>query len=149
MSQTKMYDPMLVCIYVFVYAWSVMLHSLPQWQSLIPKEGVNVVWDKKILQKSMTVKNNKNNARIMLIMKRLYWSGSLMVYLPPNCAVLYDKWRMLQVMSCFRIADGHIHVSGTRGGLDVMHGVWRRLFFKKKAVEEIWRSAVIRLLRDS
>ncbi|NJD84797.1 IS91 family transposase, partial [Candidatus Erwinia dacicola] len=28
-----------------------------------------------------------------------------------------------------------IHVSVTRGGLDVMHGVWRRLFFKKKAVE--------------
>nr|WP_245166553.1 transposase [Candidatus Erwinia dacicola] len=43
----------------------------------------------------------------------------------------------------------HIHVSVTRGGLDVMHGIWRRLFFKKKAVEEIWRSAVIRLLRDS
>ncbi len=43
----------------------------------------------------------------------------------------------------------HIHVAVTRGGLDVMHGVWCRLFFKKKAVEEIWRSAVIRLLRDS
>ncbi|NJD86094.1 hypothetical protein EWM60_16150 [Candidatus Erwinia dacicola] len=42
-----------------------------------------------------------------------------------------------------------IHVSVTRGGLDVMHGVWHRLFFKKKAVEEIWQSAVIRLLRDS
>ncbi len=40
----------------------------------------------------------------------------------------------------------HIHVSVTRGSLDVMHGVWRRLFFKKKAVEEIWQSAVIRLL---
>ncbi|CAK9887167.1 MAG: hypothetical protein XXXJIFNMEKO3_LKCDNKCA_00115 (plasmid) [Candidatus Erwinia impunctatus] len=33
----------------------------------------------------------------------------------------------------------HIHVSVTRGGLDVKHGVWRSLFFKKKAVEEIWR----------
>jgi hypothetical protein len=43
----------------------------------------------------------------------------------------------------------HIHFSVTRGGLDVKHGVWRSLFFKKKAVEEIWRSEVIRLLRDS
>ncbi|MBD8109500.1 IS91 family transposase, partial [Erwinia persicina] len=43
----------------------------------------------------------------------------------------------------------HIHVSVTRGGLDVKHGVWRSLFFKKKAVETIWRSAVIRLLRGS
>ncbi|EIY5386262.1 transposase, partial [Klebsiella variicola] len=43
----------------------------------------------------------------------------------------------------------HIHVSGTRGGPEVKHGVWRSLFFKKKAVEAIWRSAVIRLLRDS
>lgn len=43
----------------------------------------------------------------------------------------------------------HIHVSVTRGGLDVKHGVWRSLFFKKKAVEIIWRSAVIRLLRGS
>ena len=43
----------------------------------------------------------------------------------------------------------HIHVSVTRGGLDVKHNVWRSLFFKKKAVELIWRSAVIRLLRSS
>lgn len=43
----------------------------------------------------------------------------------------------------------HLHVSVTRGGLDVRHGVWRSLFFKKKAVEEIWREAVIRLLRGS
>lgn len=43
----------------------------------------------------------------------------------------------------------HIHVSVTRGGLDVKHGVWRDLFFKKHAVEEIWRGAVIRLLRES
>ncbi|WP_338505645.1 IS91 family transposase [Erwinia aphidicola] len=43
----------------------------------------------------------------------------------------------------------HIHVSVTRGGLDVKHGAWRSLFFRKKAVEEIWRGAVIRLLRDS
>ncbi|MFB9085285.1 transposase [Erwinia tracheiphila] len=42
-----------------------------------------------------------------------------------------------------------MHVSVTRGGLDVKHRVWRSLFFKKKAVEEIWRGAVIRLLRDS
>ncbi|YBB68504.1 transposase (plasmid) [Enterobacter roggenkampii] len=43
----------------------------------------------------------------------------------------------------------HIHVSVTRGGLRVKHRVWRSLFFKEKAVETIWRSAVIRLLRDS
>ena len=43
----------------------------------------------------------------------------------------------------------HVHVSVTRGGLDVKHGVWRALFFKKKVVEEIWRGAVIRLLRHS
>ena len=43
----------------------------------------------------------------------------------------------------------HIHVSVTRGGLDVKNDVWRNLFFKKKAVEEIWRGAVIRLLRAS
>lgn len=43
----------------------------------------------------------------------------------------------------------HIHVSITRGGLDVKHGVWRDLFFKKQQVEEIWRGAVIRLLRAS
>ncbi|MCG7803983.1 MULTISPECIES: transposase [Enterobacter] len=43
----------------------------------------------------------------------------------------------------------HIHASVTRGGLDVKHGVWRALFFKKKVVEEIWRGAVIRLLRKS
>ncbi|NJD84898.1 hypothetical protein EWM60_02395 [Candidatus Erwinia dacicola] len=36
-----------------------------------------------------------------------------------------------------------------RGGLDVKHGVWRRLFFKKKTVENIWRSAVIRLMSGS
>lgn len=43
----------------------------------------------------------------------------------------------------------HVHVSVTRGGLDIKHEVWRELFFKKKAVEEIWRGAVIRLLRHS
>lgn len=43
----------------------------------------------------------------------------------------------------------HIHVSVTRGGPDVKHNAWRSIFFKKKAVEEIWRSAVIRLLRAS
>ena len=43
----------------------------------------------------------------------------------------------------------HVHVSVTRGGLDIKHGVWRELFFKKKAVEEIWRGEVIRLLRES
>ncbi|WP_267921500.1 transposase [Erwinia tracheiphila] len=43
----------------------------------------------------------------------------------------------------------HIHLSVTRGGLDIKHGVWRDLFFKKHAVEEIWRGAVIRLLRHS
>nr|ALJ52227.1 transposase [uncultured bacterium] len=43
----------------------------------------------------------------------------------------------------------HIHLSVTRGGLDVKHGVWRSLFFKKQPVEEIWRGAVIRLLRHT
>ncbi|RAP70109.1 transposase [Candidatus Erwinia dacicola] len=44
----------------------------------------------------------------------------------------------------------HIHVSITRGGLDVKHGAWRVLFFKKKQqVETIWRDAIIRLLRAS
>lgn len=43
----------------------------------------------------------------------------------------------------------HIHLSVTRGGPDIRHGVWRDLFFKKHAVEEIWRGAVIRLLRHS
>jgi hypothetical protein len=43
----------------------------------------------------------------------------------------------------------HIHVSVTRGGLDIQHGTWRNIFFKKKKVEEIWRRAVIHLLRDS
>ena len=43
----------------------------------------------------------------------------------------------------------HIHVSVTRGGLDIKHNTWRSLFFKKKAVEKIWRGAVIRLLRES
>lgn len=43
----------------------------------------------------------------------------------------------------------HIHVSVTRGGLDVKHGVWRNIFFKKKDVEEIWRTAVTELLRNS
>ncbi|PNM27162.1 IS91 family transposase [Yersinia enterocolitica] len=43
----------------------------------------------------------------------------------------------------------HIHVSVTRGGLDVKNDVWRALFFKKKEVEKIWRGAVIGLLRES
>ncbi|MEZ6878807.1 transposase [Enterobacter sp. KBR-315C3_2022] len=43
----------------------------------------------------------------------------------------------------------HIHVSVTRGGLDIKHGTWRQLFFKKKEVEAIWRNAVIYLLRDN
>lgn len=43
----------------------------------------------------------------------------------------------------------HVHVSVTRGGLDVKHAVWRAIFFKKKEVEEIWRTAVIQLLRGS
>jgi hypothetical protein len=41
----------------------------------------------------------------------------------------------------------YIHVSATRGGLDIKHDVWCNLFFKKKQAEEIWHSAVIRLLR--
>jgi hypothetical protein len=43
----------------------------------------------------------------------------------------------------------HIHVSVTRGGLNVKHNVWRQLFFKKKDVEQIWRNAVIYLLREN
>jgi hypothetical protein len=43
----------------------------------------------------------------------------------------------------------HIHVSVTRGGLDVKNDIWRTLFFKKKQVEKIWRGAVIRLLSES
>lgn len=43
----------------------------------------------------------------------------------------------------------HIHLSITRGGLNIQHDGWRDIFFKKKKVEEIWRTAVIRLLRDS
>ncbi|BBJ69775.1 hypothetical protein ECC18A13_p10170 (plasmid) [Enterobacter sp. 18A13] len=43
----------------------------------------------------------------------------------------------------------HIHLSVTRGGLDIKHSVWRDLFFKKQPVEEIWRGAVIHLLRHS
>ena len=43
----------------------------------------------------------------------------------------------------------HIHVSVTRGGLDVKHSTWRNLFFKKKEVESIWRNAVVYLLRDN
>nr|WP_260617082.1 transposase [Klebsiella oxytoca] len=43
----------------------------------------------------------------------------------------------------------HIHLSVTRGGLDIKHGVWRNIFFKKHAVEKIWRGAVTRLLRHS
>ncbi|XYK50601.1 IS91 family transposase [Serratia bockelmannii] len=43
----------------------------------------------------------------------------------------------------------HIHVSVTHGGLDIKHGTWRQLFFKKKEVEQIWRNAVVYLLRDN
>lgn len=50
-----------------------------------------------------------------------------------------SNWPLLNAL--FRTA--------TRGGLDIKHGVWRDIFFKKQAVEEIWRGAVIRLLRHS
>ncbi len=43
----------------------------------------------------------------------------------------------------------HIHVSVTRGGLDIKHNTWRPLFFKKKEVEQIWRNSVVYLLRDN
>ncbi|MDH8249854.1 transposase, partial [Klebsiella pneumoniae] len=43
----------------------------------------------------------------------------------------------------------HIHVSVTRGGLCVKHGIWKDIFFKKDRVEEIWRTAVTELLRDN
>jgi Putative transposase len=53
--------------------------------------------------------------------------------------------------TCGRQLNKHpyIHVSATRGGLDIKHDVWCNLFFKKKQAEEIWHSAVIRLLRVS
>ncbi|EBS4373291.1 hypothetical protein DQD18_15095 [Salmonella enterica subsp. enterica serovar Oranienburg] len=40
----------------------------------------------------------------------------------------------------------HIHVSVTCSGLDVKNGVCHELFFRKKAVEEIWCGAMTRLL---
>ncbi|WP_411569364.1 transposase [Serratia sp. UGAL515B_01] len=43
----------------------------------------------------------------------------------------------------------HIHLSVTRGGLCLKHGVWRPIYFKKKIVEGYWRQAVIALLRES
>ncbi|QXX85191.1 transposase (plasmid) [Providencia sp. R33] len=42
----------------------------------------------------------------------------------------------------------HIYLSVTRGGL-TRYDAWKPIFFKKKDVEKVWRSAVIRLLRDS
>ncbi|MEY0833696.1 transposase [Providencia alcalifaciens] len=42
----------------------------------------------------------------------------------------------------------HIHLSVTRGGL-TQYDTWKPIFFKKKDVEKVWRSAVIRLLRDN
>lgn len=41
----------------------------------------------------------------------------------------------------------HIHLSVTRGGLCLKHGIWRPIFFKKKIVERYWRQAIIALLR--
>ena len=41
----------------------------------------------------------------------------------------------------------HIHLSVTRGGL-TQYDTWKQIFFKKKDVEKVWCSAVIRLLRD-
>jgi hypothetical protein len=43
----------------------------------------------------------------------------------------------------------HIHLSVTRGGLCLKHGVWRPVYFKKKIVERYWRQAVIALWRES
>ena len=43
----------------------------------------------------------------------------------------------------------HIHLSVTRGGLCLKHGVWRSIYFKKKIVEAYWCQAVTRLLRKS
>nr|WP_272539667.1 transposase [Providencia sp. PROV197] len=40
----------------------------------------------------------------------------------------------------------HIHVSVIRGGL-TKYDTWKPIFFKKKDVEKVWRSAVVRLLR--
>ncbi len=42
----------------------------------------------------------------------------------------------------------HIHLSVTRGSL-TKYDTWKPIFFKKKDVEKVWRSAVIRLLRDN
>ncbi|MGJ3355922.1 transposase [Providencia sp. Je.9.19] len=41
----------------------------------------------------------------------------------------------------------HIHLSVTRGGLCLKHGIWRPIFFKKKIVERYWRQTIIVLLR--
>jgi len=41
------------------------------------------------------------------------------------------------------------YVSVTHSRLDIKHGVWRELFFKKKAVEKIWWGAVTQLLHHS
>ncbi|MFS1539918.1 MAG: transposase [Candidatus Phlomobacter fragariae] len=43
----------------------------------------------------------------------------------------------------------YIHFSITHGGLYVKKGVWKNGFLKKKAVERIWRMAVIRVLRKN
>ncbi|WP_230480613.1 IS91 family transposase [Providencia alcalifaciens] len=43
----------------------------------------------------------------------------------------------------------HIHLSVTRGGLCLKHGIWRPIFFKKKIVERYWRQAIITLLREN
>ncbi len=49
--------------------------------------------------------------------------------------------RMLRSASsspCIDKADSsHIHLSVTRSGLDIRHGVWRDIFFKKHAVKEV------------
>lgn len=43
----------------------------------------------------------------------------------------------------------HIHLSVTRGGLCLKHGIWRPIYFKKKVVEAYWHQAIIKLLRES
>ncbi|EIY0670573.1 transposase [Salmonella enterica] len=55
----------------------------------------------------------------------------------------------LQVRGLLLNQHPHIHVSVTCSGLDVKNGVCHELFFRKKAVEEIWCGAMTRLLHHS
>lgn len=65
----------------------------------------------------------------------------------------WARWQGVEsaLHTCGRRLNQHppIHLSVTRGRPDIKHGIWKNIFFKKHPVEEIWRGAVIRLLRHS